>query len=111
MSTPSGNDLRLTEEFIEKISDSPEQAEAVKKVLGFSEKVELVSREYTPDVPVYVHRSTIDHLGRADEVIAHYQAWVDSYPDDDPTSLEERQRVLDKAKKNKTRLENIDVGI
>ena len=111
MSTLSGNDLKLTEEFIEKMSDSPEQAEAVKKVLGFSEKAEQVTKEYTPDLPVYVHKSTIDHLGRANEVIEHYQKWVDSYPDDDPTPLGERQRVLEKAIKNKTRLENIDVGI
>lgn len=111
MSTLSGNDLKLTEQFIEKMSDSPEQAEAVKKVLGFSERAEQVAREYTPDQPVYIHKSTIDHLGRADEVIEFYQNWVESFPDDDPTPLEERQRVLDKAKKNKIRLENINVGI
>lgn len=111
MSTLSANDLKLTEEFIEKMSDSPEQAEAVKKVLGVTDRAEMVANEYTPDRPTYIHESTIDHIGRADEVIEFYQDWVDSYPDDDPTPLEERQRVLDKAKKNKIRLEKINVGI
>lgn len=112
MTTKSVTDLKLTEEFIEKISDSPEQAEAVKNVLGITKENERLIEAYTPERPtVHLAMDTYDRVEMAQRAVDRYTEWVESYPDEEPVPLAERQRVLLKAKKTLERAVKNNVGI
>lgn len=105
--TITGTDLNLTEAFIDKFADTPEQAEAVKKVLGVNSEVEKLADSYTPYLPFpeVPRMSDADVLAHAEQAIEQFTEWVASFPDDDPTPLKERERCLVLARRDLARLE------
>lgn len=99
-------DLGMVEQVLLRTCETDDEVAAVKRVLGVDKQEALAAEAYTPErPPVPETRPAFDHLDRTRETIARYQARVDSYPDDDPTPLLERERVLDLAKRNLKRLE------
>lgn len=102
----TGTDLNLTEAFIDKFADTPEQAESVKKVLGVTTEVERLAEAYTPypPLPEPPRMSDADVIAHAEQTIERFTTWVASFPDDDPTPLPERERCLLLAKRDLARL-------
>lgn len=99
-------DVDLVEQMLARVA-TPEEAAAARRVLGVEREADSLALAHSPEPPppppVGIN---IDHLDHARSTIARYTAWVDSYPDDDPTPLRERQRVLHLAHLDLERLEN-----
>ncbi|MFI8590102.1 hypothetical protein [Dietzia maris] len=100
-------DLGMVEQVLLRTCETDDEVAAVKRVLGVDKQESLAAEAYTPErPPVPETRPAFDHVARTREAIARYTAWVDSHADDDdPTPLLERQRVLEIAHSNLTRLE------
>jgi len=117
---PESDDVDLPNPLIERAADldtmhtvlcrlceSEDEIAAVKRVLGVEAEEQRVMNAFTPEPPPPPEfKPQINHLERAHAAIARYTAWVDSYPDDDPTPLRERQRVLHLAHLDLERLES-----
>ena len=99
-------DVGLVERMLERIA-TPEEAEAARRVLGMDRETDRLNQAYTPASPPPAPvGSNVDHLAVARDALDRYQAWVDSYPDDDPTPLAKRERTLRIAIKAVQRLES-----
>ena len=78
----------------------------MRRVLGVQEEADALALAYAPEPPLpEVFQPHVDHLAHARETITRYTAWVDSYPDDDPTPLRVRERTLRLAHLDLARLE------
>lgn len=87
-------DVDLVERVIDRLCD-PDEAAAMRRVLGVQAESDRLALAYSPDPPpVPEHRPNTDHLAHTRATIVRYTAWVDSHPDDDPTPLRERKRTL-----------------
>lgn len=102
------DDLTLTEQFIDAMAESPEQAEAVKRTLGLARLAAAAAQAWVPERPPVVVEDSFDEVALAREAVDRYRAWVDSYPDDEPVSLPNRLRALRLAKQSLRRLESGD---
>lgn len=99
-------DLGTVETVLRRSCESDDEVAAVKRVLGVDKQDQRAADAYTPDLPPVPNpRPSFDHTARTREAITRYSAWVEAYPDDDPTPLLERQRVLKIAQRNLQRLE------
>ena len=101
-----GYDLGAVDAVLGRLCQTDEERAAIKRVLGVEQQDRAAADAFTPErPPVPDPRDEFDHVARTREAITRYSAWVDSYPDDDPTPLFERQRVLRIALTNLQRLE------
>ena len=99
-------DLDTVDEVLCRMCDTPDEVAAVKRVLGVEVQEQQVANAFTPEPPpVPEFRPQINRLERAHAAVARYTAWVDSYPDDDPTPLTTRERTLRLAHLDLARLE------
>ena len=99
------SDLDLVEGMLARIATEDEAA-AARRVLGVEAEADRLAEVFTPDrPPPPVVGVGIDHAEHARTAVARYAAWVESHPDDDPTPLRERERVLRLAKLDLQRLE------
>lgn len=99
-------DLEVVDELLCSLCDTPEQVQSVKRILGVDVQEQQVANAFTPEPPPPPPvGQDIDHLAHGRATVARYQALVDSYPDDDPTPLRERQRYLQLAVRAVQRLE------
>lgn len=99
------NDLAAVDALLGRMCQTDVERLAVKRVLGVDKLDRVAAEAFTPErPPVPDMRQAFDHVARTEETIARYQVWVDSYPDDDPTPLLERQRVLRRAQLDLQRL-------
>lgn len=99
-------DLDMVDGLLKRVCASDEETQAVKRVLGVDTEEHRVALAFSPEpppVPEFVPQ--IDHLEHARGAVGRYEAWVDSYPDDDPVPLRERQRTLRLARQDLRRLE------
>lgn len=101
-----GYDLGALDEVLGRLCQTDAERAAIKRVLGVEQQDRTAADAFTPDrPPVPDPRDEVDHLAHTREAIARYEAWVASCPDDDPTPLLERERVLAKARSDLRRLE------
>ena len=101
-----GYDLGTVEHVLLRTCETDEEVAAVKRVLGVDKQDQRAADAYTPAPPPPPDpRPVFDHAARTREAITRYSEWVDAYPDEDPTPLFERQRVLRIALTNLQRLE------
>lgn len=101
-----GYDLGALDEVLGRLCQTGAERAAIKRVLGIEQQDRAAADAFTPArPPVPDPRDEVDHLAHTREAIARYGAWVASFPDDDPTPLLERERVLDVARRNLRRLE------
>lgn len=101
-----GYDLGALDEVLGRLCQTDDERAAVRRVLGIEQQDRVAADAFTPPrPPASDPRDEFDHLARTREAIARYEARVASYPDDDPTSLLERVRVLKNARLNLERLE------
>lgn len=99
-------DLDTVDEVLCRLCDTPGEVAAVKRVLGVDAQERRAAQAFTPDRPPPAPvGANVDHLAVARDALDRYQAWVDSYPDDDPTPLAKRERTLRIAIKAVQRLE------
>ena len=99
-------DLDTMHTVLCRLGESDDEIAAVKRVLGVEAEEQRVTNAFTPEPPPLPEfKPQINHLERAHAAIARYTAWVESHPDDDPTPLRERQRVLHLAHLDLQRLE------
>ena len=99
-------DLDTIDQVLCRMCHTDEEIAAVKRVLGIEVEENRVTDAFTPArPPVPEFRPRVNHLERAHAAVARYTTWVDSYPDDDPTPLLERERVLKNARLDLQRLE------
>ena len=104
--TERADDLDIVHEVLCRLCESEDEIAAVKRVLGVEVQEKRVAQAFTPEPPpIPEFKPQINHLERAHAAVARYTAWVESYPDDDPTPLRERQRVLHLAHLDLERLE------
>ena len=100
-------DLKVVDELLCSLCDTPEQVESVKRILGVDAQEQQVTNAFTPEPPPPPPvGQDIDHLAHGRATVARYQALVEAYPDDDPTPLRERQRYLQLAVRAVQRLES-----
>lgn len=100
------NDLATVDEVLGRVCHTEDERAALKRVLGVEHQDRAAADAFTPErPPVPDPRDEFDHTARTREAITRYSAWVDAYPDDDPTPLLDRQRVLRIALVNLQRLE------
>lgn len=101
-----GYDLGTLDEVLGRLCQTDAERAALKRVLGLEQQDRAAADAFTPERPPAPETSEqCDHLARTREAVARYEARVASYPDDDPTPLLERERVLDLARRNLRRLE------
>lgn len=99
-------DLDTMHAVLCRLCESDDEVAAVKRVLGVEAEEKRVMNAFTPEPPpIPEFKPQIDHLERAHAAIARYGAWVESYPDDDPTPLRVRERTLRLARLDLARLE------
>lgn len=99
-------DLEVVDAVLCRLCDTPEQVESVKRILGVDAQEQQVAQAFAPEPPPPPPvGQDIDHLAHGRATVARYQALVDSYPDDDPIPLRERQRYLHLALRAVQRLE------
>ena len=99
-------DLDMVEAMIDRIAIDDTEASAARRVFGLDDEANRLAAAYSPEPPPPpVHRPDIDHAAHTREAITRYQGWVDSHPDDDPTPLRERERILHTARLALRRLE------
>ena len=99
-------DVDVAEQVIDRICDTPDEAAAMRRVLGVQAEADMLTIAPSPEPPpLPVFQPQVDHLAHAREAITRYTAWVDSYPDDDPTPLRVRERTLRLAHLDLARLE------
>lgn len=90
------DDIALVEQMLDRIAETPEEAAAAKRMLGVTAAAEKASQVWAPELPPepVPEPVPVDHLSHTLKSIEHYEAWVASYPDEDPTSLPNRQHTL-----------------
>lgn len=99
-------DVDLVEQVIDRVTENPDEAAAMRRVLGVQDEADALALAYAPEPPLpEVFVPQVDHLAHARTTIDRYTAWVASYPDDDPTSLRVRERTLRLAHLDLQRLE------
>ena len=99
-------DLDTLHDVLCRLCESDDEIAAVKRVLGVEAEEQRVTLAFSPEPPpIPEFKPQINHLERAHAAIARYTAWVDSYPDDDPTPLRVRERTLRLAHLDLARLE------
>ena len=101
-----GYDLGALDTVLGRLCQTDEERAAIRRVLGVEQQDRAAIDAFTPPLPPDPDQlPQFDHLARTREAIDRYTAWVASYPDDDPTPLRERARVLRIAHRNLERLE------
>ena len=99
-------DVDLVEQVIDRVAETPDEAAAMRRVLGVQQEADALALAYSPEPPLpEVFVPQVDHLAHARTTIQRYTAWVASYPDDDPTPLRVRERTLRLAHLDLARLE------
>lgn len=99
-------DLNTFDGVLGRVCETDDERAAIKRVLGVDVQERAATDAFTPERPPQGETPPpVDHLDRTREAIARYSEWVESHPDDDPTPLLERERVLDLARRNLRRLE------
>lgn len=99
-------DVDLVEQVIDRVTENPDEAAAMRRVLGVQQEADALALAYAPEPPLPpVFQPQVDHLAHARTTIDRYTAWVDAYPDDDPTPLRVRERTLRLAHLDLQRLE------
>lgn len=99
-------DVDLVEQVIDRVTETDDEAAAMRRVLGVQQEADALAMAYSPEPPLPpVFQPQVDHLAHARTTIQRYTAWVESYPDDDPTPLRVRERTLRLAHLDLARLE------
>lgn len=99
-------DLDTMHDVLCRLCESEDEIAAVKRVLGVEAEEQRVMNAFTPEPPpIPEFKPQVNHLERAHAAVARYTAWVESYPDDDPTPLTTRERTLRLAHLDLARLE------
>lgn len=99
-------DLNTVDEVLCRLCDNDNEVAAFKRVLGVQDQEVQVADAFTPERPMEPEfRPQVDHAAHARRAVDRYMAWVDSYPDDDPTTLAKREHVLQLARLDLQRLE------
>lgn len=99
-------DVDLVEQVIDRVTETDDEAAAMRRVLGVQQEADTLAMAYSPEPPLPpVFQPQVDHLAHAHETITRYTAWVEAYPDDDPTPLRVRERTLRLAHLDLRRLE------
>lgn len=99
-------DVDLVEQVIDRVTETDDEAAAMRRVLGVQQEADTLALAYSPEPPLPpVFQPQVDHLAHAHETITRYTAWVEAYPDDDPTPLRVRERTLRLAHLDLRRLE------
>lgn len=99
-------DVDLVEQVIGRVTETEDEAAAMRRVLGVQQEADALALAYSPEPPLPpVFQPQVDHLAHAHETITRYTAWVEAYPDDDPTPLRVRERTLRLAHLDLRRLE------
>ena len=99
-------DLDTVDKVLCRLCKTPNEVAAVKRVMGVDRQERLAAEAYVPQLPPQTSfRPTVDYLAVARDSLTRYQAWVESYPDDDSTPLRDRQRALKLAVRSLERLE------
>ena len=99
-------DVDLVEQVIARVAESDDEVGALRRVLGVQDEADAPAVAYSPELPLPpVFQPQVDHLTHARTTIARYEAWVESFPDDDATPLRARERTLRLARMDLARLE------
>lgn len=99
-------DVDLVEQVIDRVTETDGEAAAMRRVLGVQQEADTLAMAYSPEPPLPpVFQPQVDHLAHARTTIQRYTAWVESYPDDDPTPLRVRERTLRLARLDLARLD------
>lgn len=99
-------DLNTVDEVLCRLCDTDNEVAAFKRVLGVQDQEVRAAEAFTPERPPRpAFRPQIDFVEHARRAVARYTAWVDSYPDGDPTPLPTRTRTLELARLDLQRLE------
>lgn len=99
-------DVDLVEQVIDRVTENQDEAAAMRRVLGVQQEADTLALAYSPEPPLpEVFQPQVDHLAHARTTIQRYTAWVESYPDDDPTPLRVRERTLRLARLDLARLD------
>lgn len=99
-------DVDLVEQVIDRVAESSDEAAALRRVLGVQGEADRLAEAYAPEPPLPpVFVPQVDHVAHARATLVRYQAWVDSFPDDDDTPLAVRERTLRLAQRTLVRLE------
>lgn len=99
-------DVDLVEQVIDRVAETDDEAAAMRRVLGVQQEADALALAYSPEPPLpEVFVPQVDHLAHARKTITRYTAWVEAYPDDDPTPLRVRERTLRLAHLDLARLE------
>lgn len=99
-------DVDLVEQVIDRVAETDDEAAAMRRVLGVQQEADALALAYAPEPPPpEVFQPQVDHLAHTRTAIQRYTAWVESYPDDDPTPLRVRERTLRLAHLDLARLE------
>lgn len=100
------SDVDLVERVIARVAESDDEVGALRRVLGVQDEADALAVAYSPELPLPpVFQPQVDHLAHARATVQRYTAWVESYPDDDPTPLRVRERTLRLAHLDLARLE------
>ena len=100
-----GYDLNAIEAVLSRVCVDEAEVSALKRVLGVDRQEVIAAEAFVPALPPSPDPgSQFDHVQRTRDAIVRYSAWVDSFPDDDPTPLRERERVLRASRVNLRRL-------
>lgn len=100
------HDVDLVEQVIDRVTENHDEAAAMRRVLGVQQESDALALAYSPEPPLpEVFQPRVDHLAHARTTIDRYTAWVEAYPDDDPTPLRVRERTLRLAHLDLQRLE------
>lgn len=99
-------DLNTVDALLSRLCESDDERAAAKRVMGVDRQERLAAEVYVPQLPPQTpFRPTVDYLAVARDALARYRAWVESYPDDDPTPLRSRERALRRARESVEQLE------
>lgn len=99
-------DLNTVDEVLGRLCETDDERAAIKRVLAVEEQEQRITDAFTPERPPRpAFRPQIDFVEHARRAVDRYTAWVDSYPDDDPTTLDKREHVLQLARLDLQRLE------
>lgn len=100
-------DLDTANEVLGRLCQTDEELSAVKRALGVDAQEARLTNAFSPELPPEpVFQPNIDHLTHARRTAERYAEWVESFPDDDPTPLDERTRILTLAEMDVRRLGN-----
>lgn len=100
-------DVDLVEQVIDRVAETDDEAAAMRRVLGVQDEADELALAHSPEPPLPpVFQPQVDHLAHARATFDRYTAWVDAHPDDDPTPLPERERILRLARLDLQRLES-----